>query len=485
MADLSLNPRKRLSECLGSAPCEPDPWISGVAIDSRRVKRGDLFIACRGERTDGHRFVRDAASAGAAAIVVDQEVAALEVPVIRVADAQREASYIASRFFDDPSRALRCVGVTGTNGKTSVAVHTAELLSAQGRRCAFGGTLGWGFEGRLCGSRLTTEDPITLQRRLAELVLSGAKAAAMEVSSHALAQHRADGVAFEVGIFTNLTRDHLDYHGSMERYGAAKRRLFESPSLRAAVVNVDDPFGATLARELRSRMTVVSYGASASADVSWRDLSFDADGVRGVLESRWYGGPFAIPLYGEFAVANVVAALGAVAMLDGDVPSAVEAAEHLSSAPGRMQRVRATGRPLVVIDYAHTPDALAKALDATRRHIGGRVLCVFGCGGDRDKGKRPLMAQAVESRADAAWVTNDNPRSEVPLQIANDVLSGFSGRIPIHIELDRRRAIELAIASATPNDLVLVAGKGHEAYQEVGGQRLPHSDLAVVEAVLR
>lgn len=485
MADGSLSPRKRLSACIGAAVDGVDPWISGIAIDSRRVKRGDLFVACRGERTDGHRFVRDAVAAGAAAVVVDSQIDAVDVPVVRVADAQREASFVAGRFFDEPSRALRCVGVTGTNGKTSVTVHTAELLSRQGWRAAFGGTLGWGFEGRVCGSRLTTEDAVTLQRRLAELARSGAAAVAMEVSSHALAQHRADGVALEVGVFTNLTRDHLDYHGSMERYGDAKRRLFDFPSMKAAVINVDDTLGMRLAREVRERMRVVTYGAAPDADIRWRNLVFDMDGVRGELATPWSNGPFAVPLYGEFAVANVAAALGAVGVLGADVATAVEAARTLGAAPGRMQRVRRPGRPLVVIDYAHTPDALTKALDAARRHIGGRVICVFGCGGDRDRGKRPLMAAAVENAADLAWVTNDNPRSEVPLNIANDVLGGFTGKIPVNVELDRQRAIELAIAAATPADLVLVAGKGHEAYQEIGGQRLPHSDLAAVEAVLR
>jgi len=375
--------------------------------------------------------------------------------------------------------------VTGTNGKTSVSVHTAELLSKQGWRAAFGGTLGWGFEGRLCGGRLTTEDAVTLQRRLADLVRSGATAVAMEVSSHALAQHRADGVALEVGVFTNLTRDHLDYHGSMERYADAKRRLFDFPSMKAAVINVDDTLGERLARELKGRLHVVTYGVAAHADIRWRDLVFDMEGVRGVLTTPWSNGPFALPLYGEFAVANVAAALGAAGVLGAGVPQAIEAARALSPAPGRMQRVRRPGKPLVVIDYAHTPDALAKALDAGRRHVGGRVICVFGCGGDRDRGKRPLMAQAVENGADLAWVTNDNPRSEVPLNIANDVLAGFTGKLPVNVELDRQRAIELAIAAATPRDLVLVAGKGHEAYQEIGGQRLPHSDLQSVEAVLR
>jgi UDP-N-acetylmuramoyl-L-alanyl-D-glutamate--2,6-diaminopimelate ligase len=264
VADGSLNPRRRLSECVGVALDVADPWITGIAIDSRRVKRGDLFVAFRGERTDGHRFVRDAVAAGAAAVVVDSPIDAVDVPVVRVADAQREASIIASRFFDDPSRTLRCVGITGTNGKTSVSVHTAELLSKQGWRAAFGGTLGWGFAGRLCGSRLTTEDAVTLQRRLADLVRAGATAVAMEVSSHALAQHRADGVALEVGVFTNLTRDHLDYHGSMERYAEAKRRLFDFPSLAAAVINIDDPIGSRFARELRDRLRVVTYGATAA-----------------------------------------------------------------------------------------------------------------------------------------------------------------------------------------------------------------------------
>ena len=504
MADGGVTHRKRLHECVGRGVPGDDPWITGVAIDSRKIKRGDLFIAYRGETTDGHRFVADAVAAGAAAVVVDQPASAgasagasapsvsvpgvsahsVSVPIVQLADTRREAGHIAARFYDHPSRALGCIGVTGTNGKTSVSVHLATLLSRQGRSCAYGGTLGWGLGTSLCGGRLTTEDPVTLQRRLSGLVSARAEWAALEVSSHALAQHRADAVEFRTAVFTNLTRDHLDYHGSMADYGAAKRRLFEWPALGAAVVNLDDPFGAALATSLKGRVNLLTYGVRARADLRWENLGFGADGVNGTLVTPWGRLPFSLPLYGEFAVANFAAALGAAVFAGCDAAALIESARTMPAAPGRMQLIRRARKPTVVIDYAHTPDALAKALEAARRHAGGRVICVFGCGGDRDRGKRPLMAQAVEERADVAWVTNDNPRSEVPAQIAQDIERGFSGRIPVQVELDRRRAIGLALEAAGPGDLVLIAGKGHETYQEIGGRRLPHSDLEVAESCL-
>jgi UDP-N-acetylmuramoyl-L-alanyl-D-glutamate--2,6-diaminopimelate ligase len=475
--------RRRLSTCIGR-PCVPNPWITDVALDSRAVTHGSLFVACRGETRDGHDFVDAAIAAGATAVVVDRDVGAKPVPVVRVDDTRREVSAIAARYFGRPSRRLGCIGVTGTNGKTSVAFYTADLLTRAGHPAGYGGTLGWGFGSRRRRTSLTTEDAVTLQRRLAELVDDGARFVALEVSSHALDQHRTDGVDFDVAVFTNLTRDHLDYHGTMERYGAAKARLFEGSTLRHAVVNVDDAFGRGIAARLPARVKCIRYGSGTDADVRYHDVVFGDAGMEGTLTTPWGRARIDVPLIGDFAFGNVAAATAAACAAGASFARVADAAHALTAPPGRMQLVRRAGAPSVIVDYAHTPDALAKALAAVRHHTRGRVLCVFGCGGDRDRGKRPLMAAAVEAGADAAIVTSDNPRSEDPAAIAADVERGFAHRIPVTTVLDRERAIAHAIADARPGDVVLVAGKGHEDYQEVAGVRRPFSDIGTVERLL-
>jgi UDP-N-acetylmuramoyl-L-alanyl-D-glutamate--2,6-diaminopimelate ligase len=458
--------------------------VTDVTLDSRAVRHGSLFIACRGDARDGHAFVRSAVAAGAAAVVVERDVGEQPVPVVRLEDTRRAAGEIAARFHGHPSRRMRCIGVTGTNGKTSVTFHTAELLSRVGMPAGYGGTLGWGIGARRCRASLTTEDAATLQRRLADLSAHGARFAALEVSSHALEQGRADAVEFAVAVFTNLTRDHLDYHGTMEQYGAAKARLFALRSVRHAVINVDDAFGRGLAARLPARVACVRYGSAADADVRWLDVSYADDGMRGRLVTPWGEASLTLSLMGDFAFGNVAAAIAAACACGASFAAVCEAASGLRPAPGRMQLVRRDGMPTVIVDYAHTPDALINALAAVRRHARGRVLCVFGCGGDRDRGKRPLMAAAVEGAADAAIVTSDNPRGEDPGTIAAEVVAGFTGQVPVIVELDRERAIELAVTDARVGDVVLVAGKGHEDFQETAGVRRPFSDVAVAERVL-
>ena len=476
--------RRRLKTCIGAA-VSANPWITGVASDSRALRRGELFVAIRGASHDGHDFVDEAIAAGARAIVVervDRDVGAKPVPVVRVADTRLEAGRIASRFYGNPSRKIGCIGVTGTNGKTSVAHFCAELLSRCGMPAGYAGTLGWTFGGRRCRGGLTTEDAITVQKRLDALVGYGAKWVAMEASSHALDQHRVDAVEFRIAVFTNLTRDHLDYHGSMARYGAAKARLFAWPSLEAAIVNVDDAFGRAMLASLPSTVRAVRVGRAPDADIAFRDAVFHDAGVTATLVTPFGEARLELALMGDFMLDNVAAAFGAAHAAGAPFDALLRALPALESPPGRMQFLRAPQRAPVVVDYAHTPDALEKLLAAARRHCRGRIVCVFGCGGDRDTGKRALMAAAVEAGADRAIVTNDNPRSEDPAAIADAIERGFTGKIEHVRELDRARAIAIAIEGAEPSDLIVVAGKGHEDYQEIHGARVHFSDVEAVEA---
>ncbi len=479
--------RKRLSDCLSDAAKVPggadSVWITGVATDSRKVRPGDLFVATHGGAHDGHAFLGDAVANGAVAALVQRPVAST-LPTFEVADTRLAAGRVAAAFYDHPSRTLGCIGVTGTNGKTSVAQFTAALLSGAGQPAGYGGTLGWGFAEHQCDAQLTTEDSVVVQRRLADLVVLGATWVAMEVSSHALDQRRVDEVAYDIAVFTNLTRDHLDYHRTMESYAQAKRRLFAFPTLTSGVLNWDDPQGRILFNEQHSRINLLRFGTSPGADVAWSGLVFDEVGISGVLTTPWGRRDFRLPLYGEFSVANFAAATGAACLAGASLDAVVDAAAHLMPPPGRTQFVRSPAKATVVIDFAHTPDALTKVLEGLRRHCAGELICVFGCGGDRDRGKRPLMAQAVEKAADRAWITTDNPRSEAPALIAAEIAAGFTDRIAVVVELDRAAAIERAIASASVGDVVLVAGKGHEDYQEIGNRRLPFRDVDVVTRIL-
>jgi UDP-N-acetylmuramoyl-L-alanyl-D-glutamate--2,6-diaminopimelate ligase len=404
--------------------------------------------------------------------------------VVIAPDARRRAGRIAARLAGDPSNRLGCIAITGTNGKTSVAYFVAQLLSAVGLPTGFGGTLGWGFGDRLCAGGLTTEDAVTVQRRLAKLASEGARWVALEASSHALDQDRIEAVQLDIAAFTNLTRDHLDYHGDMASYAAAKRKLFEFPGLRRGVVNLDDPLGVELFESKSTTLELLSVGRSPAADIRFGELSFGAEGTRGILETPWGRHEVAVPVYGEFTFHNFAMALAISCLAGASIAPLLAAAAALRSPPGRMEFVRVPGRPVVVVDYAHTPDALHKALAAARAHSDGRLVCVFGCGGDRDPGKRSLMAEAVERCADVAVVTNDNPRGERPEAIAEAVRAGFSSAASITVELNRERAIKVAIELAGPAGVVMVAGKGHEAYQEIAGERVPYSDIDTVQRVL-
>ena len=446
----------------GSLP----PAIDSIATDSRTVTPGALFIALPGERTDGHEHVHDAIARGAAAIVLERDVEA-DVPRIRVPDARIAASALADAFFDHPSRDLVVVGVTGTNGKTTTTHLVRDMLDAAGLPCGIIGTLGGSFRERTWPLSNTTPLALELQGLLADMRDAGAAAVAMEVSSHALALARADHVRFRVAALTNITRDHLDFHATFERYVAAKRRVFGlAPD---AVLNVDDPSGIRFAEELGR---VVTYAIDAPADLRATDVRLQGDGSTFTVDGR----TATIALPGRFNVRNALAALGVARVLGLDPDVALRGVAATRAVPGRMERIGAFGVDALV-DYAHTPDALENVLKAARETTRGRLIVVFGCGGDRDTGKRAEMGEIASRLADRVIVTSDNPRTEDPLAIAQAV----AVRIEAEIVLDRRAAIRRAILEAHAGDVVVVAGKGHEDYQIVGTEKRHFSDREEVQ----
>ena len=463
-----------LRELLGEQSA-PSLSVSGLASDSRRVRPGDVFFAYQGGAFDGHDFAADAVAAGAVAVVSERPLDVGVPNVVADRVAKRLGAW-ARRFHDVPNDELDVVGVTGTNGKTTVAYNIA--LIAEG---AYLGTLGWGRPPRLCSAELTTADAITLHTRLRALRERGHRLVAMEASSHALDQGRVDAVDFAVGVFTNLSRDHLDYHGTMARYGAAKRRLFER-DLRIAVVNVDDAFGHAVLDAVPAACETLTVGEG--GDVCWERLNCDAEGVRGFWMTPWGRAEFALPgFFGAFSVYNAAAALAVCCALRlMSLADVVEAMHRLPGVPGRMQRV--ADAPVVLVDYAHTPDGLRAVLAAARVHDAPRTIVVFGCGGDRDRGKRAEMAEVAEAGADVVVATTDNPRSEDPNHILDDVMAGFRGPDAVHRIVDRREAIAAALDLAAPEDLVLVAGKGHEDGQIVGDRTIPFNDARTVRDLL-
>jgi UDP-N-acetylmuramoyl-L-alanyl-D-glutamate--2,6-diaminopimelate ligase len=464
--------------------------VDTLVNDSRRVAPGVVFVAYPGETRDGRDFIRDAVAHHADGVLWDAEgfvwPAELQVPNVGVPDLRARLGEITDHVYGQPSRALLTFGVTGTNGKTSVTHWIAQALTALGKKTAVLGTVGNGFPGHLSPAKNTTPDAIELHQRLSAYRRDGAVAAALEVSSHGLDQGRVNGTHFDVAVLTNLSRDHLDYHGDMDSYAAAKARLFDWPGLRACVVNADDAFGQKLEADIH-RARVAAYGFTRGAVVCDK-LTLRADGMTLALNTDWGRAEMRAALIGRFNAANLMAALTALLVADVPLADAVGALAQVSAPPGRMQTLGGGAHPLVVIDYAHTPDALEKVL-ATLREVagGGRLVCVFGCGGNRDAGKRPLMGRVAELDADVLWPTSDNPRDEDPAAILADIVGGMAGGIKAarpHVEPDRARAIFEAIGDAHQGDVVLIAGKGHEDYQEIKGERLPFSDVAVARKAL-
>ncbi len=491
--------RMRLAALLSDVTAIPaEMEITGLVQDSRAIQPGDAFVAIAGFGAHGLNFIAQAKAAGAVATLFEPPipeefkaaafpVTAGDMPMIAVPGLRARLGAMADRFHGEPSRTMTTVGVTGTNGKTSIVQLLAQAWTLRGRRAGTIGTLGAGLYGEAVPTGFTTPLVLQLHALLAQLRDAGADAVAMEVSSHALDQGRVDGVHFKVGMFTNLTRDHLDYHGTMEAYGAAKAKLFAWPGLEAAVLNLDDAFGRELLAGIHAPIRAIGVSSRGAETASLRadDIVLDLAGLSFSL--RIDGDTHAVrsPLLGRFNVDNLLAVAGALHAL-GETPTDIAAAlSMLQPVHGRMNRLGGDGRlPLVVIDYAHTPDALEQALISLRAHAAGRLVCVFGCGGDRDSGKRPQMAAIAEARADAVIVTDDNPRTENGDAIVADIVAGFAKPDVIVIRRDRAAAIAHAIASATANDIVLIAGKGHEPYQEIDGVQYPFDDTANARAAL-
>ncbi len=505
MAARNTNHAVRLSELL-TGLVDPHSYtdcdVHGLMLDSRSVSKGDVFFALSGTRAHGHDYIAQALAADAAAVLWDRApgVASIDqakighgkhhsVPVIGVERLREHLGEIAARYYGHPSHSMTVFGVTGTNGKTSCSQFVARALNDDAP-CGIIGTLGYGLVDQLSPSNHTTPDAISVQSHLAEMRDDGARAVAMEVSSHALDQFRVNGVKFHTAVFTNLTRDHLDYHGNMQDYGAAKARLFAFPGLKNAVINADDEFGRWLIARVPATVNAISYGLSGELHEP-RPALFASriellpEGLHLEIKSPWGHATLRSNLLGRFNASNLLATLGALIASGMRFDTAIERVQRLETVPGRMQRFGGNGRPIMVVDYAHTPDALEHVLRALREHCKGRLTCVFGCGGDRDRGKRPLMGRIAERYADAVIITDDNPRTEDPARIVHDIREGMQHPDRADLIHDRAQAIRQGHAQSGPTDVVLVAGKGHETYQIVGDVRHEFSDAAQVMSLLQ
>lgn len=474
-----------------------DCVVSGVQLDSRLLKPGDLFLACFGRNHDARNFVSDAVELGVAAVVVESGenwngVKFLgHVPVIAIDNLSAKLSEIASRFYSAPSEKLTVIGITGTNGKTSCSQFIAQALTDMGMNCGVIGTLGYGVYGDLQETALTTPDAVFTQAALSEMVSQGIDPVVMEVSSVGLHQKRVKAVDFDIAVFTNLSRDHLDYHKTMEEYAESKKKLFTGSKLRKAVVNLDDQYALSILNGICSKVDISTYSAKNSvATVYASDLEFNRAGYKATINTPIGVGKVSGVLLGSFNFYNLLAV---VTTLIAYLPfrsekTIAEICEYVSSlkpVTGRMEIVGEESEITAVVDYAHTPDGLKSALIALKEHFAGQIFCVFGCGGNRDSGKRPLMGEVAEVYADHVIITDDNPRNEDGDAIINHVLSGIANLSKVSIERDRAAAISTAISAAKPGDVVLIAGKGHETYQDIGGEKLIFSDVNHVRLALQ
>jgi UDP-N-acetylmuramoyl-L-alanyl-D-glutamate--2,6-diaminopimelate ligase len=481
----------------GLAGLPRDVEISDLTQDGRAATPGSAFLAVHGSAEHGLKYAPQAVANGARAVLWEPAPVA-QVPdlpsdilVAPVEHLREHASTIADRFFGSPSRDLAVAGITGTNGKTTCAYLLAQALEACGRPAAYMGTIGTGRPGALVASSLTTGDAVTVQRTLARLKAGGARNVAMEVSSHAIDQWRVGAVRFRTVAFTNLTRDHLDYHGSMESYAATKARLFRREELESRVINADDPFGRQLAIDPRGRGRLVvfsrghqSHTRAADGFVRAMHVELSPRGIGIEFDSSWGSGALSSPLVGDFNVENLLAVIAMLLDWGLATERVCEVLGRVHAAPGRMETFGGGRAPLTVVDYAHTPDALRKALGAARAHARGRLVVVFGCGGDRDPGKRPLMGEIAAELADDIVITDDNPRNESPEAITQGIAAGIPAGRPFRIEHDRGRAIHDAVVEAGADDVVLIAGKGHEDYQIYGQERRYFSDQKAVSGAL-
>ncbi len=477
---MPMNLQELLEGWVGDAPAVN---LAGISLDNRNIEIGDAFVAVQGQMSHGLDYAREAVAAGAMAVIHDglRAVPELAVPNVKVSDLGNKLGELASRFYGAPSEQMTIAGVTGTNGKTSVTHYLAQSWQRVYGNAGMVGTLGYGPAGELQSGARTTPDALRLQQVLTGCVRTGIERLAMEVSSHALQQHRCQTVQFDAAVFTNLSRDHLDYHANMAEYAAAKRLLFTDYAPSFAIINHDDSYGRKWFGELNGGMQMLSFGLEEGAELRAKVLSTDIDGMTIRINGPWGSEVVRTCLLGEFNASNLLATAGTLALLGMPWHQVLHQIELMQPVPGRMMRMGGEqGQPVVVVDYAHTPDALESALQAVRAHLDGKLVCVFGCGGNRDQGKRPQMGRAAELLADDVFVTSDNPRNESANQIIEDVIAGFEKPGQATVEPDRAAAIQQAIANCKPGDVVLVAGKGHETWQEIGGQKIPFSDEATI-----
>nr|WP_305961209.1 MULTISPECIES: UDP-N-acetylmuramoyl-L-alanyl-D-glutamate--2,6-diaminopimelate ligase [unclassified Pantoea] len=480
------------------------PWVPGaparplrdMTLDSRAAASGDLFIAVAGHHADGRRFIPQAIAQGVAAVIAEAEGEASDgdiremhgVPVIYLAQLQQRLSALAGRFYQQPASKLKLIGVTGTNGKTTTTQLMAQWANLLGETGAVMGTVGNGLYGQLVATENTTGSAVDVQHVLNDLVGQGATLTAMEVSSHGLVQHRVAALPFAAAVFTNLSRDHLDYHGDMQSYESAKWLLFSEHQVAEAIINADDEVGRRWLAKLPDAVAVtMEDNLQSGCHGRWLKataVDYHDGGAHIRFSSSWGNGEFDSRLMGAFNVSNLLLALATLLALDYSLDALVATAPQLQPVCGRMEVFTAPDKPTVVVDYAHTPDALEKALEAARLHCKGQLWCVFGCGGDRDKGKRPLMGAIAEQFSDIVLITDDNPRSEEPMAIVNDILTGLLDPGRARVVSGRAQAVTNAVMQAGADDIVLVAGKGHEDYQIIGNRRLDYSDRDTVARLL-
>ena len=476
-------------------PVVTDVPVRELALDSRKVAAGDLFLAVPGLSSDGRQYIRQAVAAGACAVLAQTDdrlsVAASvsAVPLVWIVDLKARLGGLVNRFYCSPSGHVKVIGVTGTNGKSSCCHFMAQLLCRLDTSCGVMGTLGNGIFPDLMPTGNTTADNVSIQRFMAGLVDKAVPWLAMEVSSHGLHQGRVSGIVFNTAVYTNLSRDHLDYHQTMEAYAAAKAELFRSPGLQHAVINLDDDqANRMLAAAADNQVSGVTCSIdSGKADVCLSDIVFSPEGMVAHLWTPWGGGRLSTSLLGKFNLSNLVAVIAVLGLQGFALESVLALIPQLDSVPGRLNTFGEVGQPTVVVDYAHTPDALRSVLNALHDHGGESVTCVFGCGGDRDRGKRPLMTEVALAGADRVVLTSDNPRTEDPLGIIEDAMTGIPAELheqKLKVVPDRARAIAMAVAEAGSDDIVLIAGKGHEDYQEIHGVRYPFSDMHEVRQAL-
>jgi UDP-N-acetylmuramoyl-L-alanyl-D-glutamate--2,6-diaminopimelate ligase len=489
---------RRLKDIFPETSLPDSVVVTGLKLDSRLVEPGDLFVAIPGMESDGRNFIPDAINNGAVAVLYEAndesplvqyspgqkhapQLEGVEVPNESVPGLAKLIGSIASRYYSDPSEQMKVIAVTGTNGKTSCCHFLAGALNSLGVRCGVMGTLGYGVGGKIRSFGMTTPSAVDTQKYLAEMLADGARVVVLEASSHGLDQGRLNGTRIASGIFTNITRDHLDYHKSEEGYRRSKKRLFEFPGIETAVLNHDDQFGQEMIAELKERMKVISYSTVNSvAGVYSSNVSQNEEGVSATINSPWGVGLLTTRLYGVFNLSNLLAVFCVLCAEGYPIDLVIERLGQIENVKGRMDRIESGSGVHIVVDYAHTPDALDKVLRTLRSHCGGALWCLFGCGGDRDRGKRPQMGQIAVQLSDHVVITDDNPRHEDSQTIVRDILAGIEDRAQVQVEPDRGKAIRLAIGLAQPDDIVLIAGKGHEDYQEIGGKRYHFSDYEEV-----